>query len=197
MSCSRRLFVCTCFYLLAITIGSSYGHKECTQGIKNSSLKCCIGYREIENMCTECIGFYGEECSIPCPAGFYGRQCKTPCNCSPYEICNHFVGCKSDFTCGEGHHSVTGNLKWMLMIFFICLQGFNLVFCIGYPLRKRKNWIRKMMIRKMGKCRGCFLFSQQKGKTVRNKGHSDSHPMHRSADYGYVGDGYHQIHFPN
>lgn len=54
-----------------------------------------------------------------------------------------------------------------------------------------------MMIRKMEKCRGCFLFSQQKGKTVRNKGHSDSHPMHRSADYGYVGDGYHQIHFPN
>lgn len=197
MSCSRRLFVCTCFYLLAITIGSSYGHKECTQGIKNSSLKCCIGYREIENMCTECIGFYGEECSIPCPAGFYGRQCKTPCNCSSNEACNQFVGCRSNSTCGEGHHSVKGNLKWMLMIFFICLQGFNLVFCIGYPLRKRKNWIRKMMIRKMEKCRGCFLFSQQKGKTVRNKGHSDSHPMHRSADYGYVGDGYHQIHFPN
>lgn len=49
----------------------------------------------------ECIGFYGEECSIPCPAGFYGRQCKTPCNCSSNEACNQFVGCRSNSTCGK------------------------------------------------------------------------------------------------
>lgn len=49
----------------------------------------------------------------------------------------------------------------------------------------------------MEKYRGCFLFSQRKGKMVRNKENIDSNPVHRSADYGHVGDGCHHIHFSN
>lgn len=52
---------------------------------------------------TECIGYFGEGCSRPCPSGFYGRSCTTPCNCSVNETCNQFVGCMSNlgFTCGK------------------------------------------------------------------------------------------------
>lgn len=53
------------------------------------------------------------------------------------------------------------------------------------------------MITKMEKCRECSPLSERKGKMVRNKENNDNHPMHRRADYGYVGDGYHHIHFPN
>lgn len=52
---------------------------------------------------TECIGYFGEGCSRPCPSGFYGRSCTTQCNCSVNETCNQFVGCISNlsFTCGK------------------------------------------------------------------------------------------------
>uniref|UniRef100_A0A8W8KC53 Uncharacterized protein n=1 Tax=Magallana gigas TaxID=29159 RepID=A0A8W8KC53_MAGGI len=93
-----RLYVSTYSFLLAITIESSCGLQTCSNNNINSS-RCCIGHREIEGMCTECIGFYGEECSLPCPAGFYGRQCKMLCNCSSIETCNQFVGCRSNSTC--------------------------------------------------------------------------------------------------
>lgn len=54
-----------------------------------------------------------------------------------------------------------------------------------------------MKITNMKKCRGCLPFSERKCKMVRNKGNNDSHPIHRRADYGHVGDGYHHIYFPN
>lgn len=57
-----------------------------------------------------------------------------------------------------------------------------------------------MMITNIEKCERCLPLSERKGKMVQNKGNiggSDSQPMHRSADYGHVGDGYHHIYFPN
>lgn len=59
-----------------------------------------------------------------------------------------------------------------------------------------------MMKTNIEKCRRSLLLSERKGKMVENKGNigaSDNQPTHRSADYGYVGDGYHHtcISFPN
>lgn len=54
-----------------------------------------------------------------------------------------------------------------------------------------------MIITNMERCRGWLPFFEQKGKMVRNEANSDSHRMQRSSDYGYLGDGFHQIHLPN
>lgn len=57
-----------------------------------------------------------------------------------------------------------------------------------------------MMITNNEKCRKCLPLSERKDKMVQNKGNigaSDSQPMHRSADYGHVGDDYHHNYFPN
>lgn len=42
---------------------------------------------------TECIGYYGKDCSDPCPTGLYGKRCAESCDCSVNETCDQFVGC--------------------------------------------------------------------------------------------------------
>lgn len=54
-----------------------------------------------------------------------------------------------------------------------------------------------MIISNMERCRGWLSFFERKGNMVRNEANSDSHGMQRSSDYGYLGDGYHQIRLPN
>ena len=40
-----------------------------------------------------CIGFYGVNCSQPCPDGYFGHGCRQICNCNDTEICNAKIGC--------------------------------------------------------------------------------------------------------
>ncbi|XP_052701814.1 platelet endothelial aggregation receptor 1-like [Crassostrea angulata] len=85
-----QLFAYTHYVLLALAITWSKA-KECGQS--TSSKICCSGYREISGTCTECIGYMGKDCSVPCPTGFYGKRCFKSCKCSVFETCNQFVGC--------------------------------------------------------------------------------------------------------
>ena len=40
-----------------------------------------------------CIGFFGANCSAPCPDGYYGFGCRQICNCNDTEICDPMIGC--------------------------------------------------------------------------------------------------------
>ncbi|XP_034321012.2 uncharacterized protein [Magallana gigas] len=86
----HQLFAYTHFVLLAFAITWSKA-KECGQS--TLSKICCSGYREINGTCRECIGYYGKDCSDPCPTGLYGKRCAESCECSVNETCNQFVGC--------------------------------------------------------------------------------------------------------
>lgn len=50
-------------------------------------------YNLLNLFLTECIGYYGKDCSDPCPTGLYGKRCAESCECSVNETCNQFVGC--------------------------------------------------------------------------------------------------------
>ncbi|XP_056013519.1 multiple epidermal growth factor-like domains protein 10 [Ostrea edulis] len=57
---------------------------------------CCNGYiwNEAQNSCTRCRGgFYGRNCTIPCPYPTFGWNCQLKCICSS-EDCHHTYGCK-------------------------------------------------------------------------------------------------------
>ncbi|XP_056013523.1 cell death abnormality protein 1-like [Ostrea edulis] len=57
---------------------------------------CCSGYiwNEAQNNCTRCTdGFYGRDCSIPCPKPLFGWDCQLNCKCSS-EDCHHVYGCR-------------------------------------------------------------------------------------------------------
>ena len=40
-----------------------------------------------------CIGFFGVNCSQPCPDGYFGHGCRQVCNCNDTESCNAEIGC--------------------------------------------------------------------------------------------------------
>nr|XP_034321099.1 protein draper-like [Crassostrea gigas] len=95
-----HLYLCL-VVIFAFTIVISRGQQDCVIEMSTNSTRCCTGFRLINRTCTECIGYFGENCSAPCPPGFYGPRCKTRCNCSVKDICNQFVGCISNYTCAS------------------------------------------------------------------------------------------------
>ncbi|XP_055996849.1 uncharacterized protein LOC125667356 isoform X4 [Ostrea edulis] len=66
--------------------------------VGNNTERCCTGYRKINGSCAACIGFFGDNCLIPCPNGFYGRKCEEICNCTTEQYCNQYVGCLPHMT---------------------------------------------------------------------------------------------------
>ncbi|XP_048771707.2 uncharacterized protein LOC125677616 [Ostrea edulis] len=67
---------------------------------------CCWGYvwNEAQHTCIHCMdGFYGRDCSIPCPKPLFDLYCQSICTCSS-EDCHHVFGCRK--TPSEDHSSL-------------------------------------------------------------------------------------------
>lgn len=194
-----NVLICLAIFV-TITNGMSSGDLKCRE-INKSSVRCCSGFREINGVCKECIGYFGDGCSRPCPSGFYGRSCTTPCNCSVNETCNQFVGCISNlsFTCDQQQHLEHHDLKWQLLIALLCFQGLISVISISYSLRKRMKWTQNLKIKNLGSFRGRLENSERKYKMRQNKRNHvicDDQPLHSGSSYGQVSTGYNHIHFP-
>ncbi|XP_061183014.1 uncharacterized protein LOC133191277 [Saccostrea echinata] len=63
---------------------------------KDGTLQCCSGFYLFKNLCIECFGAYGENCSTPCGNISYGYRCKETCDCTKYQICNKYLGCQQN-----------------------------------------------------------------------------------------------------
>lgn len=191
------LYTFSCVLLLIISIELSRT-RECGE-----NHKCCSDFREINGICTECTGFYGENCSTPCPLNFYGPKCKGVCNCSENETCNQFVGCVSNFTCEDvGQHlelSQQDNLLWQIGMCSIGIQSLTLCLCISIVLRKRMKWRKKLRITNPGSVRYHIRHPERSSKMHKYKGkrgNSDDGSLYRVPTYGQLSNGYNHIHFP-
>nr|XP_022345781.1 multiple epidermal growth factor-like domains protein 10 isoform X1 [Crassostrea virginica] len=62
---------------------------ECfdTQNLQNK--RCCTDFRTVGGKCQECVGFFGLECSKPCPEGYHGKKCREKCQC---KLCDSYSG---------------------------------------------------------------------------------------------------------
>ncbi|XP_078334300.1 uncharacterized protein LOC111100267 isoform X1 [Crassostrea virginica] len=128
-----RLFIN--LYLVFLQMRISRSNATCLNG--GMTVKCCSGYRNITGICTECIGFYGEDCLYPCGVGVYGAQCKEQCNCSQNETCNQYIGCTfSNEKKGVNDEVLDCRLVWQIMFSVIGIQLLLFVICIGKYLRK-------------------------------------------------------------
>ncbi|XP_055996860.1 uncharacterized protein LOC130046975 isoform X2 [Ostrea edulis] len=85
-----QIFILHAFYIKWIVC-----EKEgvCLEGDSNNTKYCCSGYRKIEGECTECVGFFGDNCDKQCVNGYFGKSCREACNCTKSETCNQYVGC--------------------------------------------------------------------------------------------------------
>nr|XP_011442053.3 uncharacterized protein LOC105338568 [Crassostrea gigas] len=191
----------TCLSILVtVTIGMSNGDLECREN-NTSSVRCCSGFREINGVCKECIGYFGEGCSRSCPSGFYGRSCTTPCNCSVNETCNQFVGCISNlsFTCDQQQNLEQHDLMWQFLITLLCIQGLISVLSISYSLRNRMKWTHNLKITNLGSFNGRVKHSERKCKVNQNKGNHvicNDQLLSSGSSYGQVSSGYNHIRFP-
>ncbi|XP_048775239.1 uncharacterized protein LOC125679812 isoform X3 [Ostrea edulis] len=61
---------------------------------------CCTGYYEENDVCHECIGSFGYNCSNPCPQDWYGPKCSIQCQCSSIK-CDAIYGCAEATTESE------------------------------------------------------------------------------------------------
>ncbi|XP_048767865.1 multiple epidermal growth factor-like domains protein 11 [Ostrea edulis] len=62
--------------------------------------KCCSGYKwdRYTEKCLPCeVGYYGGNCTEPCPFPSFGEDCQSFCNCSE-DQCNHEKGCSKGET---------------------------------------------------------------------------------------------------
>ncbi|XP_056013524.1 multiple epidermal growth factor-like domains protein 10 isoform X2 [Ostrea edulis] len=87
-----NLFLCITVWFLSTYITSS--SSQLCAGPDGKV--CCIGYvwNEAQNTCIQCMtGFYGINCTIPCPYPGFGWDCQLQCTCSN-EDCNHVYGWK-------------------------------------------------------------------------------------------------------
>eukprot|EP00105_Crassostrea_gigas_P022506 XP_011442052.2 PREDICTED: uncharacterized protein LOC105338567 isoform X2 [Crassostrea gigas] len=190
------LYTFSCVLLLIISIKLSRT-QECGE-----NHKCCPDFREINGTCTECIGFYGENCNTPCPSNFYGPKCKGVCNCSENETCNQFVGCVSNFTCDVGQHLVRsqqGNLLWQIGICSLAIQSLTLCLCISIVLRKRMKWRKKPRITNPGSVRDHIRHLERSSKMPKYKRkceNDDEGPLDGVPTYGQLRNGYNHIYFP-
>ncbi|XP_062601733.1 multiple epidermal growth factor-like domains protein 11 isoform X4 [Saccostrea cucullata] len=100
-------FICLILFL-GVSYGKQNGSSLCPT--KNNREKCCSGYRMINKTCTECIGFFGEDCMSPCPLNFYGVNCDSECNCTEGEKCNPYVGCLH-ITFAGFHHKILNKIQ--------------------------------------------------------------------------------------
>nr|XP_022294583.1 protein draper-like [Crassostrea virginica] len=54
------------------------------------------------SQCQACsLGYFGQDCSLPCRFPGYGSGCQMACNCEK-EHCNHITGCRNS-TCSVGY----------------------------------------------------------------------------------------------
>nr|XP_022287679.1 uncharacterized protein LOC111100278 isoform X1 [Crassostrea virginica] len=91
MAAGRVVLLFTLFCYHTKGQGNESDINRCPQlGDEN---RCCLGYREINGTCTECVGFNGEGCKFRCPPFYFGLRCSQKCNCTTYQQCNQFVGC--------------------------------------------------------------------------------------------------------
>ncbi|XP_048771708.2 multiple epidermal growth factor-like domains protein 10 [Ostrea edulis] len=87
-----NLFLCLIVWFLSPYIASS--SSQLCGGLGGKV--CCNGYiwNEAQNSCTRCRdGFYGRNCTIPCPYPTFGWDCQLECICSS-EYCHHAYGCR-------------------------------------------------------------------------------------------------------
>nr|XP_022310768.1 uncharacterized protein LOC111116074 [Crassostrea virginica] len=109
----------------------------------------------IEEECTECIGYFGINCGVPCLAGWFGPQCKLFCNCSENETCNPFVGCLSaknlDSVCITNktwsfEEEFNNCILWQLVVALLGIQVVAIFAFIGCSIRRKLKWRRKLEI---------------------------------------------------
>ncbi|XP_062575879.1 multiple epidermal growth factor-like domains protein 11 isoform X2 [Saccostrea cucullata] len=56
---------------------------------------CCNNYYNNGTECIECSpGYFGYDCSEPCPAGYYGELCASECTCN-LSLCDRVTGCSN------------------------------------------------------------------------------------------------------
>lgn len=197
-----HLYLCL-VVIFAFTIVISRGQQDCVIEKSTNSTRCCTGFRLINRTCTECIGYFGENCSVPCPPGFYGPRCKTRCNCSVKDTCNQFVGCISNYTCVLDRQRPVEqeNLSWQLLIGLLCVQGFISVICFTCAMRKRLKWTHNFKITNLGSFKARVNHSERKikkhGNNIGNHEIDDDQPLDRCGTSGYeTCNEYNHIQFP-
>nr|XP_022287779.1 cell death abnormality protein 1-like isoform X2 [Crassostrea virginica] len=92
MAAGRVVLLFTLFFHHTKGQGNESDINRCPQ-LGSDENRCCLGYREINGTCTECVGFNGEGCKFRCPPFYFGLRCSQKCNCTTYQQCNQFVGC--------------------------------------------------------------------------------------------------------
>lgn len=64
----------------------------------NSEGGCCSNFHMVDGVCKACdMGYFGNNCGVPCVYPAFGQFCMETCNCGQSE-CNHVYGCKRDET---------------------------------------------------------------------------------------------------
>ncbi|XP_048771719.2 uncharacterized protein LOC125677625 isoform X2 [Ostrea edulis] len=86
--------LCSCLFLWFLSLYITSSASQLCEGPDGE--ECCYGYvwNEAQNNCTQCTdGFYGRNCTTPCPKPYFGSACLLKCMCSS-ENCHHVYGCK-------------------------------------------------------------------------------------------------------
>lgn len=132
---------------------------------RSGVLQCCFGYvwNSIENRCIrennhnifllnicfcydssvyiffQCLacedGYFGQNCSDPCPPPYFGQTCRSKCNCTDDQYCHHVRGCIQP----HGKYLI---IKWIRRVFLatqLCHTCIKFIFSIRFgSLRARK-----------------------------------------------------------
>ncbi|XP_048771718.2 multiple epidermal growth factor-like domains protein 11 isoform X1 [Ostrea edulis] len=98
--------LCSCLFLWFLSLYITSSASQLCEGPDGE--ECCYGYvwNEAQNNCTQCTdGFYGRNCTTPCPKPYFGSACLLKCMCSS-ENCHHVYGCKRiPSECATGKYS--------------------------------------------------------------------------------------------
>lgn len=82
------VFCCT---ISILPMFSTEGQKCSTGTLPDGAEDCCYGFVKIGNICKACeAGYFGKDCTIPCPPQLYGSGCTKACTCSH---CHPVFGC--------------------------------------------------------------------------------------------------------
>ncbi|XP_056004449.1 uncharacterized protein LOC125663534 isoform X1 [Ostrea edulis] len=118
-------------------------------------LTCCKDYEQVGNICVECeSGYWGSNCSSPCPPNHYGRKCSQICDCSPSEYCDRGRGCLCNETSpnctnpGIGTGYSQANKRYLVNVVLPCLVSAIFILLIGNSSVRIRNKLKLRRVKK-------------------------------------------------